>query len=1259
MADSIRLDQTQTPHGISAADQAIEEFNKIKSEQTAPGFVESFKISAELDNVANNAANAAEGWRADYLSSQKPQPNVAEFKQRWGELSKGHTPDEQDAILEHAGDYESMVRVSREIKARRAQEEKLAKAGWTGVGARVLANLADPTAIAATVASDGLAAPWLYAGKLSKVAKTVRGAAYGAATNVALEGVNAAAQENYDGSNLLIALGTGGALGGLTAHLPHKAHPEIDHDDQLAHAAGRLADEAQPNPFAHLKPSQQQFVKAVLPHAEAVAQKMGIDPMLIVAQAAHETGWKVSTKGNNLFGIKVGKGWTGKVQDVATHEVVNGQSVAITDKFRAYDSIEDSIADHMSFLHTNKRYANVLQHGNDADSWFAELQRAGYATDPAYAKKLSSLYKSLKGIKSSDTGALPDSVGAARNIHQTDGVHPQLEDDLSGFVDEETFNTRLATQIDSLKGYKTKSAMVNRWGSGSFLNHDNPVMKWVGKHLLSDGIEGGEDAALHVDMINHKFASRWGSEHHNAFSEFKQWYRQKQVDEGVEPGMLKRFTGIAGAEARKEFDIMIGKAQRGETEGIHPAALRMADRMGQDNVEILRNLKAAGVAGTEEITENSNYLTRQWLPHQFRELSAQYGDYQVQKLLKESIRSATADIDDTLADKLAGAIYKRMRHKAASVGDDGVFQQPLFGRDNREALEDFLDMIDPHGEEVDIRKDVAAWFDSADAIKRDQSGAASSNFKRKIDLDEKFSMELRHRDGSVQTVRLHDLLENDATKLHTNYIRQMSGHIALAKMGIKGNKEWKTLMMHMERHGDELGHASQDIAKAKKDAEIVRNLLLGKPVDQWRINGAVGEALQASRDIAFTRMMGQVGLASITELGTVASSIGLKAMLKHMPNMKATLTGMTKPGAAETPLFKELESIFGTIGSGFGMNPPKLVDTAAGVTASAGRNAFNAFSTSAQAAKRVVSTVAGHHLVTSNLERLAFTGIAQKFLDTAHGSKWNPKRLAYLGMDEKMTQKVLSEIRTHSTYEDNPITGRKLLTLGHDKWTDLEAKEAFQMATYREARRIVQQNLLGEAPLYLNSDLGKTLGQFRAFQLAAFTKNTLHNWHMMDEETLANFSYGMLVGAFVYSLQTVMNAQGRDDEEKYLQKHMTGEAIGKGAFSKAGFSSLIPGLVDTAASLSGGLLEQQFNNTRSSGLASDFFGGNPTVANINSAAGAVRAAVGTVNPDYKFSKADVKNTAGMLALSNTYGIRNLMNILMSDLPSQSLPQKQE
>jgi flagellar protein FlgJ len=144
--------------------------------------------------------------------------------------------------------------------------------------------------------------------------------------------------------------------------------------------------------------SAQEFVAQHQAAAHAVEQQTGIPAGFLIAQAAHETGWgrrdirnADGTSSNNLFGIKAGAGWNGPVAEVTTTEYVNGRALKVKQKFRAYASAEESFADYAKLMKGNPRYERALASASSGDArHFAQgLQRAGYATDPAYADKLS------------------------------------------------------------------------------------------------------------------------------------------------------------------------------------------------------------------------------------------------------------------------------------------------------------------------------------------------------------------------------------------------------------------------------------------------------------------------------------------------------------------------------------------------------------------------------------------------------------------------------------------------------------------------------------------------------------------------------------------------------------------------------------------------------------------------------------------------------------------------------------------------------
>lgn len=140
--------------------------------------------------------------------------------------------------------------------------------------------------------------------------------------------------------------------------------------------------------------SPEAFVRSLWPHARKVAAELGVPAKALVAQAALETGWgrrllgrEGAVSSHNLFGIKAGKGWQGPRVDAGTHEYVAGVRVAQRTQFRAYGSVAESFADYARLL-GRPRYAAARGTGEDTRGFATALQRAGYATDPAYAAKI-------------------------------------------------------------------------------------------------------------------------------------------------------------------------------------------------------------------------------------------------------------------------------------------------------------------------------------------------------------------------------------------------------------------------------------------------------------------------------------------------------------------------------------------------------------------------------------------------------------------------------------------------------------------------------------------------------------------------------------------------------------------------------------------------------------------------------------------------------------------------------------------------------
>jgi peptidoglycan hydrolase FlgJ len=234
---------------------------------------------------------------------------------------------------------------------------------------------------------------------------------------------NAGAQNGADGKGGAGAPGTmnamqalGGMSGGggdLEANAGNiaamnamaKAYAAAQANKSSASLAGRgysAADSLEPPVRGNGSDKVNAFVDRLAVPAQAASAATGIPARFIIGQAALESGWgkrEIKHAGgatsHNIFGIKATKDWNGKTVNSVTTEYVNGRPQKVVEKFRAYDSYEEALTDYASVIKNNPRYAPVIQASRDVAGFAHGMQKAGYATDPQYAKKLISIMRQI------------------------------------------------------------------------------------------------------------------------------------------------------------------------------------------------------------------------------------------------------------------------------------------------------------------------------------------------------------------------------------------------------------------------------------------------------------------------------------------------------------------------------------------------------------------------------------------------------------------------------------------------------------------------------------------------------------------------------------------------------------------------------------------------------------------------------------------------------------------------------------------------
>ncbi len=140
---------------------------------------------------------------------------------------------------------------------------------------------------------------------------------------------------------------------------------------------------------------QEQFISSIAEAAVRSADQTGVPASVTIAQAILESYWgssRLATDAKNYFGIKAQpQGGTAGAISYNVWEVIGGRNVVENQAFRAYNSVADSFVDHGLFFLQNSRYSGAMAVKDDARQFAVAINRAGYATDPAYANKLIGL----------------------------------------------------------------------------------------------------------------------------------------------------------------------------------------------------------------------------------------------------------------------------------------------------------------------------------------------------------------------------------------------------------------------------------------------------------------------------------------------------------------------------------------------------------------------------------------------------------------------------------------------------------------------------------------------------------------------------------------------------------------------------------------------------------------------------------------------------------------------------------------------------
>jgi hypothetical protein len=751
------------------------------------------------------------------------------------------------------------------------------------------------------------------------------------------------------------------------------------------------------------------------------------------------------------------------------------------------------------------------------------------------------------------------SAGAAQN--------PVTRNDIRTDVTEYLTKNFADAQDDSaMNGW-------HRWDiTGRLKASENPLVRALG-NLMPEEIVGQKNGgvaarALTEDqtIIQRRFDISWSRAYRSAWSDYKErnnlgW---SSSINGQETAFRQQVTAaIRNSNPLVEFDPAVLKMKE-EWNKISAAYVKLT----QGDHLALDGTQRAPMKGWEGLSESETYVPRLVHWDRFRQLQSEIGSSGLTKLVSAAIRGRNADIDKIKADKIAKGYVKRLEQVEAGQEQSA---SRIFSTLDMDEMRMNLENTGLDPEDID--------FVMHGMERRDADKAGQARGKRRQLLDENFSLALPTATGQRE-VRIAELFHDDVQHLFESYNRQMSGAIAMSRLRVK-NPNWRPGEEDINpRYLIDGVHSRSDWEKVIKqvravasgegatkgmrdnvDADVERLQFLydgitGTPSKFDQSNMA--SAVRMVRDYNFLRVMGQVGFAQLAEIGMITGSLGLKTAIKSIPSLR-TFVRDAKSGKLADADADALEWI-STAGTDTlrGLGHIVTDDFGAPITNTGKSSAMPAAEGAFSRGARAMTMVSGMAPINAYLQRWASKGVLQKFIDMSEeGARVNRKRMRVLGLSDEMQDKVFAEIRKHMGETAGEREGSKLKRLNLEKW-DAETRGAFEHAIFRWTRKIIQENDLGQTSVMLGHTLGKLFFQFRGFMLGAWTKNTLHNIHMRDWESMSMILATMTFGSLAYVAQTHLQSIGRSDREEWLEKRLSPEKLAASAFQRAGFYSIFP-----------------------------------------------------------------------------------------------------
>lgn len=673
----------------------------------------------------------------------------------------------------------------------------------------------------------------------------------------------------------------------------------------------------------------------------------------------------------------------------------------------------------------------------------------------------------------------------------------------------------------------------------------------------------------------------------------------------------------------------------------NPSQFTGGKKMGLTETKIINpETGAESIVGTLE--KNPNYLPRKHDINKWNNLVNNFGRDAVEGWWARAYQSAREGITDEAAQKWSKWYVKALEDAQVDRSQD-LLENMLRGQD-REALVQSL--IHKGGyDESAARKLVEDML----PVKPTDSGAMNSSLKHRNTINERYTEKWTNKDGEEVEIGLNDFVNSNALDVIDPYLRKTAANVALAHhLDVYKAGDVDRLIADATRN--ELGSAmlqKHELEDMRKNLRFAFDRILGLPMEEF---STVNKALEMWRNFNVIRLMGGTVWNQAVELGQIVGTMGWKATLAAVPELRA-LSRDLKTGKVANEILDHLENTIGGAGAEY-IQRMEFKGSDDWVRYK-GDTKFNRFLDSVDTGlKKVAKGTLDYTGMTPLMiqqKRVHAVALVNHFINVAHGKVeagfLNEARLAWMGMSGEDFTALKAALVQHT----KPAKGRygESFKLDFKAFVEQnpELHSKFMTAIHRESRRVVQENDLASMIPIMGTTLGKTVFQFQNFTFQGWNKSLMFAMNHRDWATMATVLHSSFLASLAYMGRTALQSQGMSPEkqQKFLEQRMAVGQIVANSFGRISQVSLLPNLYDTASPWP--IFQGMRTTSDLSSLAA-----NPTLQGVNALLSLKKLARNGLSDQYQTTEKDMRSWFRLLPLNNVYPMSTILNSIANDYP---------